>query len=547
MKVNKNLLRWGLLAVIAISFAVNFSSVFDSKLDRNGDNLCYYFLGRNLAEGNGYVLGYEAEPAPHMHFPPGYPVFISLVLKIFPDNTDAIKVVNGLLFLLSLCLLFRIIRKTLPKYALPIAFLTAFLCTLHPVLLRWSTIMMSEMLYLAVSMGIIAVCVDLDLPALWRREKKQIFLLLLLCVLVFCTYFIRTMGIAVIAAAALSFMIIALKHFVPGRSSLQRWLCPLAVSVLVILSFSAAKTSWDMRNHRINPDYAGSYTGTFLSKAGNSGKMESLDDWKERICTNLGSFVTYYIPQSIFHPGEADSMFYSDIKTSALSWITGALCLALMIFGIFYLSSAGWILLIYLVLTFGVLLLYQEQFAGLRYMVPVIPLLLFAFLAGIASVIDVVSSRFFKSRGQTIGIVALVLVSLVFGTGFKKDQKAVKQMAAVKSEFRYPDNDPYKQYILASSFFAKAPENYLVACRKPEIFYYFSKYHHCVRIPLSATPEEVLDFLERNKVDAVILDCWFPHAYRVIYPAVLKYPEHFSVLARFGDEQSPSFVLSFIR
>lgn len=546
MKQNKKYLKWALLGVIAISFAINYSSIFDPKPDQNGDNFCYYFLGKNLSEGNGYILGYEPVPTPHLHFPPGYPFFLSVMMKIFPDNTSAMKVINGLLFLLSLFLLFRIIRKTAPRYGLLLAFLTCFLCTLHPTLLRWSTIMMSEMLYLAISLGIIAVCVDLDLEKLQKKEKKQLALLILLCILVFSTYFIRTMGVSVILAVVFSFAILAVKSFIKDAKDLKKWSTPLVVSTLIVLSLFAAKWSWDARNNKIAPSYSSTYSRNFMSKGGDSGVMETFDDWKKRIGTNLTSFVTYYIPQAIFKPAEAADMFYYDIKPNAFTWILGIFIITLMITGIICMSSARWIILLYLFITYGVLLLYQEQFAGLRYTVPVIPLLIFGILSGVVFVLDLIAGRFLKKNKETYVSLIVIILSMVLSNVLVKNQENIKQMAAVKSDMRYSDSHPYKQYIRASMYFTKAPSNYLVACRKPELFHYYSKYHHCINIPKSGTPEDVIKFLTNNKVDAVIIDCWFPHAYRVVLPAVIAYPEHFSVMEQFGDNNQPTYVLAFI-
>ena len=59
MKASSNALRWILLAVIAISFAINYAGIFDPKMDTNGDNYQYYQLAHSLARGDGYVTDFE--------------------------------------------------------------------------------------------------------------------------------------------------------------------------------------------------------------------------------------------------------------------------------------------------------------------------------------------------------------------------------------------------------------------------------------------------------------------------------------------------------
>ena len=101
-----------MLAVICAVFVFNYKAVFDRKLDPNGDNIVYFLLAKALSEGKGYVDIVPPTPTPHTHFPPGYPMFMSVFMRFFPDNIIAMKILNGILFLLSVFLLFRIVRKT---------------------------------------------------------------------------------------------------------------------------------------------------------------------------------------------------------------------------------------------------------------------------------------------------------------------------------------------------------------------------------------------------------------------------------------------------
>ncbi|MBO7584874.1 MAG: glycosyltransferase family 39 protein, partial [Bacteroidales bacterium] len=238
-------------------------------MDNNGDNYYYFMLAQNLAEGLGYVTDIGLEPVPHTHFPPGYPAFMSLFMHIFPDNAVAMKVLNGLLLLLSLLLLYHILVRTAPKYGRIIALASCLLCTLHPDLLRWSTIIMSEMLYLTVSLAIIAVFLALDWESLARKRTGQILLVALLCAFVFCTYYIRTIGISVVLALMAALAVVSVTR--------KKWL-PLVVCGLVALSLFAAHESWSIRNSRAVPGYKSDYLNTF--KQDGSGKdMATLEQW----------------------------------------------------------------------------------------------------------------------------------------------------------------------------------------------------------------------------------------------------------------------------
>ena len=95
-----------LLFIISIVYFANYNAIYDKKLDNNGDNIYYFSLGKSLAEGNGYCTPFGFDSYPHGHFPPGYPAFVSRILKIYPDDVQAVKKANGFLLYGAIILLF---------------------------------------------------------------------------------------------------------------------------------------------------------------------------------------------------------------------------------------------------------------------------------------------------------------------------------------------------------------------------------------------------------------------------------------------------------
>ena len=93
------------LAIIVCVFVVNYLEIFDFKPDLNGDNVYYYALGRAIAAGKGYTNIMFLEETPHSHFPPGYPLFNAGIL-LFTHSYTALKIANGILFGLSILILF---------------------------------------------------------------------------------------------------------------------------------------------------------------------------------------------------------------------------------------------------------------------------------------------------------------------------------------------------------------------------------------------------------------------------------------------------------
>ena len=71
-----------ILLVMAVAFTGVYASILDKKIDLNGDNGNYYMLGKALATGQGYVNINSFQKHLHKHFPPGYPLLISSIIRV---------------------------------------------------------------------------------------------------------------------------------------------------------------------------------------------------------------------------------------------------------------------------------------------------------------------------------------------------------------------------------------------------------------------------------------------------------------------------------
>ena len=130
---NKNL-TYLCLAIIICFFIINYLNIFDFKPDLNGDNVYYYALGRALAAGKGYTDIIFFEETPHSHFPPGYPLFNAGIM-LFTHSYSALKIANGVLFGLSILLLFFLTKKLSGNLLLALS--TCLLCCMQQALLRY--------------------------------------------------------------------------------------------------------------------------------------------------------------------------------------------------------------------------------------------------------------------------------------------------------------------------------------------------------------------------------------------------------------------------
>ena len=548
VSLNEKTLRWLMLAVIVVCFAINYSAVFDKKMDMNGDNYVYYQLARSLAKGHGYVSEIGPVSEPHMHFPPGYPAFMSLFYHIFPDNVVALKMLNGFLLLISILLLFRIVRKTIGHQGHWIALAACLLTVWHPELLRWATILMSEMLYTTLTLAIIALCLELDFEKLRQKDLRQILLLVGLCLLTAALYFVRTMGISLILAVALTFLILGGKAFLHRKKEAKNWVMPLLAAALVLLSFFAAKASWDARNQRVKPGYKSDYLNTFTQPVANESTDNMTTFWLNRVKNNLMAFVPYYIPNSLIDPDNAS--FKLKFPEEDRRWVPGILVIAFMLVGLLSMKRLSLLLILYFLATFGSLMFYPPYYADIRYFIPLLPLMLAALVAGVCWTVHFVVQRLSKYRREPAWlakgltpVLALLALALLLPT-YQHVQQYYRKFASVKSFDQIPNHKNYQVYLDECAKCALLPEDWVFVARKPEIFYFHSKYHHAISMPREGTPTEIIHFLEDNGVDIIVLDSVYRTSTVVIMPTINFYPQLFTVLWR--EEDGSGAVVGFL-
>lgn len=535
-----------LLVVISVVFYINYNAIFDRKLDMNGDNIVYYSLGQSLHNGTGYsnITGFEVTP--HTHFPPGYPAFISVMLNFMRDgNYTAMKEANGFLLFLSLLMLFYAIKRV-AKDNVVVAFSAVLLCCVQKDLLRWSTIMMSEMLFLFLSVVVISVALFLYRRKCFQEYTKWDYMALGAMLLsIAYIYFVRTMGISLILALFGWYLLQALwqgykymkakkegsSENLPDRKSLTYYAC---MAVLVMLPFGISKMAWGARNKAIGHEQT-DYVTDFKKKGGNGEVMTTFSDWSERVYNNAKSYLTKMMPETVL-----TKVFEKNDPITGGDIFIGFFVFFLVVFGFFQTGWGGFLIFSYLAITFGVLLFWPEQFTSVRYYVAVVPLILFLFLHGIWNIVSFIVSkvkgRSLKKYAPVVSSLA-VLLSLFFWL--------IPLQSEAQSGYRELAKRPYKQIVADQNFLnyyeamdwckENLSDSSRMVCRKPELYYIYSGFKKSTSFPYYAPEDTVISYLNRVNATNIILDNWFKHAYVTLYPAVKKYPEKFKVLHTIGE------------
>lgn len=548
--VNQNkFVHYLLLAIIGIVFLVNYSEMFDKKLDMNGDNIVYYSLGKSLHDGTGYsnVIGFEMTP--HTHFPPGYPAFISVLLNFVREGSFIpIKQANGWLLFFSIVLLFYVIKR-ITKGNLLMAGAAALIFCVQKDLLRWSTIMMSEMLFTFLTVLIIFTALLLYRRKSIKEFKVWDYVALVVMVLsIAYVYFVRTMGLALILGLVgwlgglIIYELFTYKRGNQGdeeKGALKSKLIYYASLIgLVMLPFIVSKVAWDARNNAIGHQKS-DYIGDFHKKGGNGEVMTTWSDWTERVYNNAKTYLTKYMPETVVtHPYQ--------LKEAATSTdiICGVMVFLLVVIGFLRLGSGGFLLFCYLSLTFGVLLVWPEQFNSVRYYVAIVPFLLFLFLHGIYNIVYFIAGKIkpqVEALPMTAATVAMLLAAIVMFNWQKEAQLPYRVIAKL----------PFKKWLKDERFFndsnclnffdaldwckANIPDSARTVCRKPELYYINTNFKHSVSFPNYAPEDTIMSYLNKVKATHLILDNWYKHAYTTLYPAIKKYPEKFKVIHQIAE------------
>jgi hypothetical protein len=190
---------------------------------------------------------------------------------------------------------------------------------------------------------------------------------------------------------------------------------------------------------------------------------------------------------------------------------------------------------IYTALFLGVCLLWPEIWSGLRFVVPIIPLLLYYFLSGLRAVMRLLDVHLFRRAGQLAVAVVLVLVLFSSARGIA---------GAVERPQRYPAQ--WENYFAVGRWCRQntAPESIFVA-RKPSLFYLQAR-RKVLNYPYTSDIDRMMSFLIDQDVDYVILDgfTWTGTTRRYLAPAIGAHRDRFQPVYRL--ENPDTWVLKFL-
>lgn len=496
----QRLFRMVYILVLLVAFIGIYSAIFDKKVSLGGDNANYYILGTAIANGEGYVNIHHADKEAHYHYPPGYPVIIASVIKLFSNDVSSIKIANGIFLLGAILVLFFIVKKLSQNDH--IAFAVSVITLLNYHILSYSTIMMSEIPFLFFSLLCIWLFIRIDF-------SKKLFknpLIFLLIVLLSFSFYIRSIAIA-LAGSMMVFLLLK-----------KQW----KYLVCLFGGFVVFYLPWFFRGMSAKGNTYISQLSLKNPYQPELGKIGFTDIF-ERIFINAERYITKELPSGMVSSAEVT---YTDATAPISEWVLGFLLVILIVFGIYKLAKSRVFIALYILAFFAILLMWPSVWYGTRFVLPLLPLLLFLAIFGMIEIVKWICVKIsFKHSKITVPIVVILGLSV---WSFFYGSAAISKLQE-SATFVYSDN--YKNYFaLADWVKENASDSSITAVRKEGLFYLFSK-KYVTNFQRTPDREAQIEYLKEKKVNYVVVDqLGYSSTSNYLVPAIDRYPNKFKTV-----------------
>jgi hypothetical protein len=252
------------------------------------------------------------------------------------------------------------------------------------------------------------------------------------------------------------------------------------------------------------------------------GTMEFFD-YFERIITNIIRYISIEIPRSLVP-------FLPETESTTTSWILGLLISSLIIWALFRLKEYRALLFSLFMGTFGILLLWPEVWFGIRFIMPLIPFIVFLTMYGLYELL-----KQYNINPKFILVAVFIVIALNFNLYSEYNKKA---------KMKYPP--AYTNYFNLAKW-AKVntdPQDVFIA-RKPQFFYLFSN-RQVNKYKYTADDKDLIADLERRNANYVVIEqLGYGSTPRYLVPAVQKNMSRFQIVKQLKNPDT--YLLRFVQ
>ncbi|HEX6939948.1 MAG TPA: hypothetical protein VF158_11090 [Longimicrobiales bacterium] len=490
---------WAAPAALAAVHLLLALLAFDPTPYTGGDNAAYMTLARSLLERGRFLEMWDPASPPHILYPPGFPGLLALAMLLGIDSWVGLKLV--IIAASTAAVVFSylwLVRRWGGRVALGIGILLAS----SPGIVGLSHSILSDVPFWMLTMA-----------ALWgfaRLEAGERGGAAVAVAATVLAYFTRSAGLPLALAAGAWLAL--------GRR--RRALAALAATLLPLAFL------WWLRGRGVaGADYMDSFwlVNPYRPELGRIGAA----DLAARMWANNGLYMRVYLPVLLFGEGGG--------------------ALAFLGIGVALLALAGWALEVrrpgpgelFLPLYIGLLYVWPEVWAGDRFLLPAVPLILGYAARTLAAIVG----RLRVARPAPVGAAAVGLVILL---GLPAQLDAARQGMTCTAAYRlgsaYPCLPPAWQDFFSIAEWARdnLPGDAVILSRKPRLFYALSG--HRGRIyPRNPDPAELVREAREAGARYVILDLLDAQSIRYLIPALTHRPAAFCIVHTLGPERVTVF------
>ena len=250
------------------------------------------------------------------------------------------------------------------------------------------------------------------------------------------------------------------------------------------------------------------------------GKINAADMFT-RVESNLKTYMAFVIPQALFPPLSSRAGRQGIYPVLGLA----ATLVAMLGFVLQARRSRGFMEL-YSGCFFGICIIWPQMWSGMRFLIPIVPFLIYYFLVGLRGLAGAMGSRLAPLVGTLLILSVLVVVVISSLTGLARGGQA-RPSGHVRP---YPPE--WQNYFDVAEWCREhTPEGSIFLARKPSLFYLRAR-RPVMNYPYTADTEEMMVFMAQNRVDYVILDgfSWTGTTARYLVPALQKHRDKFQAV-----------------
>ncbi len=482
--------------ILLIIFLIFIILLYDPKLFLGGDNAHYIILAKSILQGSGYKDLFEPSLTSHTQYPPGFPAILIPGLILFGNNFSLLKFIIIALALGSFTILYLMLKQKTENrnWFFPLVILV-----FSPIMLEYSHWILSEIPYLFFSLLAIYLFERFSI-----LKKNNVGFFILMAISVAFVYFVRTIG--------LSLVLTCFAYLLYKRRWKELIIFTVIAGIFII--------PWQIRNLRVGRQ-AGGYFQQFFAKNPYEPELGNITitEYLVRVFTNFKLYAFFVIPQILFPV----------VTGNFLLNVFGFAILIFLIIGLVRIVKTKSLCVweFYLIFFMGITLSWPEVWSGDRFLIPIIPFMLYYIIIGLRHF-----STWIKFRLLLPGMIGLMII-LAFADSAKKISPNLSNLSAYLNGDKYAGYPmDWQRYFETLTWLKQnTDQDAIIVSRKPPFTYLFIQ-RKSFLFQLSNDPKKVLDDFYQKKATHLLFDSfyWTGTTRKYVGPVLQTYPDKFEMI-----------------